>query len=482
MRCRKEWSELKKTYYQCSFTQTAPLRIATGFGEETDSDVMTDRLGLPFIPGTSIAGVLRSLLSAEAGRRLFGDIKPVITESKVLVSDATLSKDAEDENDYRISPRDGVSLEDGGTAKNGAKYDFQTVECSLPYTGILELSQDASLEDQELLEGLLWDITEHGVPFGARTTRGYGAMRAEIRRREFQFPDDLQAWLSFEPTDPAGFGGDPLQEPENTQYVSNAEQLIINMRLIPGMRIELEPGEAKDFRGSFSVRKNTTEPGNGSSQPSPDYSPLTNKDGCPVIPGTSWAGAFRHHMRDITRTAFVNSETDRDAILKATDKLFGVVPKKEHESPKTSQETETKGKQQKQDQRKSAVFFEETEMSGSSTYPITRIAVDRFTSSPRNQGLFTSRVAWGGEGELTIRLPAMAPNDLAAEYPTLLSLFAICINDLNLGLLTVGREGNIGRGIFMVKSIQVNGVDKTEDMFRNDADYICVGGNHHGAE
>ena len=63
-----------KTYYKCELKQSAPLRISNGDNVITDSDLMLDGRGLPQIPGTSIAGVLRSMLSENEAASLFGKI------------------------------------------------------------------------------------------------------------------------------------------------------------------------------------------------------------------------------------------------------------------------------------------------------------------------------------------------------------------------------------------------------------------------
>ena len=63
---------MQKMYYKLTFSQTAPLRISNGDVENTDSDLMLDSRGLPFIPGSSIAGVLRSFVPESEGEELFG--------------------------------------------------------------------------------------------------------------------------------------------------------------------------------------------------------------------------------------------------------------------------------------------------------------------------------------------------------------------------------------------------------------------------
>ena len=49
--------------------------------------------------------------------------------------------------------------------------------------------------------------------------------------------------------------------------------------------------------GSFIVRRYTSDVAVDEDKSGPDYCALENGNGRPVLPGTGWAGAFRHHMR-----------------------------------------------------------------------------------------------------------------------------------------------------------------------------------------
>lgn len=52
-------TKLKKVYYQLKLSQISPLRIGNGENDISDNDLMCDSRGIPFIPGSSMAGVLR---------------------------------------------------------------------------------------------------------------------------------------------------------------------------------------------------------------------------------------------------------------------------------------------------------------------------------------------------------------------------------------------------------------------------------------
>ena len=433
-------------YYQCKFRQAAPLHIGAGESEDSDSDVMTDIRGVPFIPGSGIAGVLRTYLSDKEADWLFGPVwggtgENAIRESRVLVSDAVLPHGVTSDA-YRVSTRDGVGMNDRGTVEQGAKYDFEVVECPEPYVAVIELSDRPEKErpsgiensDSNILERALRAIVRHGVSFGARTTRGYGRMTAEIRRRKFDFPQDLDAWLKFDPMDADNFGGSPLPEGADADILRVEAQL--------------------QMEGSFSVRRYLSrlpEPDDGKTASSvPVYGPMTNQRNRPVIPGASWAGAFRHHMRTLIQ------EAGREELLPELDKLFGVVEQKPN------------GKETVK--LKSRIRFGETEMRETDArkrgeYVVTRVAVERFTGAPRNQGLFSSLVAWGGEGELLIELPADTSPDLRR-------LLAAALNDLHMGLLTAGGESSVGRGVCRIARLTVNDRDVTEKVNACDTEYV----------
>ena len=131
---------MKKIYYLMRFVLRSPLRIGNGMHELSDSDLMLDGRKLPFIPGSSLAGIIRHRSEQICGDksvmdRLFGVIKEsdeskkeiVIMPSAVMIGDAVIRNDAAAENVY-ISGRDGVGLGEWETAQKGAKFDFQIAE------------------------------------------------------------------------------------------------------------------------------------------------------------------------------------------------------------------------------------------------------------------------------------------------------------------------------------------------------------------
>ena len=402
-----------KHYYQLELTQRSPLRIGSGFGEQTDSDVIKDRWERPFIPGTSLAGVLRSEFTSDVADKLLGYVRENgdTRESRLLVSDAVLPGGAK----VRISMRDGVGLNERKTALKGAKYDFEVAEADKPYRAVLELTDESC---QKALEEALFRWVALGTAVGARTTRGYGWMDVSVKDRSFTLPEDLDDWLKFDPFQDDAFAGcDAWSKPE-----SSPSGLTI-------LRAALE------MKGTYSVRMNTSALVKPDEHVTPDMVPMEDRDGKPVIPGTSWAGVFRHHMRALANDLQLDSDT-----MNELETLFGYGGK---------------------EKARSAIRFGETAVKDSSRLVVTRTAIERFTSSAGDRTLYTTEVAEGGTGELTVILPANTA-------PYLKDLLGVALCDLHLGLLGFGGENGVGRGIAKITKLSVNGEDRTEALRKGD--------------
>ncbi len=390
-----------KRYYKIELTQSAPLHLSNGDSQDSDSDLMKDGRNMPFIPGTGLIGALRDLLAKEKKDMLFGWIKGEKQQaSRVIGSDAVLPSDAKEE-DIRLTYRDGVSLDlIRGTAVKGAKYDLETVETKLPYTSVLEWTGREIDESLPILENLISRVVAAGLSLGGKVTRGYGAMQVSAWERTFRFPEDLQAWLIFDPRSKTDKGWTPVQG-------------------------KADEAEFREYEMSFSVagpiavRIYSTAPGKA------DFEMMKNAQGKPVIPGTSWAGAFRHRMHEIARELGLPKE-DAEAL----DAFFGKL---------------------KDGMRRSDISFSETEIQGGEELQITRNALDRFTSSTAMSALFSAGYWYGGQGMLKIRIRKEALKPLFEQ------LLAATIKDLDLGLMTIGGGASTGLGQLRITGLKVDG-------------------------
>ena len=262
---------------------------------------------------------------------------------------------------------------------------------------------------EDVLELMLAGATAEGLAFGGRTTRGYGRMTAEVCKKVFRFPTDLDAWLAFDPDAADAFADADAVAGRETVPQENI--LCVELRMT----------------GSFIVRRYTSDVAVDEDKSGPDYCALENGNGRPVLPGTGWAGAFRHHMRamldEMGGTA--QQKADVNALFGYSDD--GVLKKR------------------------SALAFDETEISGGQAYTLTRNALDRFTAGTASKALYTSCVQQGGQGTLTIRLRRGALDVFQWQ------LLGAALLDLDRGYLTVGGENSVGRGRATITALTLNG-------------------------
>ena len=181
-------------------TVRSPLLIGDGAGETTenfrDIHVLKNRDGKPFIPATSLCGVLRDWLeniSPEQTAKIFGDQNEM--QSSVQLCDIEL------ENSKIIS-RDGVRIDSlTGTGVDGGKYDYEAIDRGA--TGnlrlLINLRQCHSIEDVSKIVARLLKKLQDGIRLGALTSKGFGLVAAEnLTANLYDFRDgkDVIAWLS----------------------------------------------------------------------------------------------------------------------------------------------------------------------------------------------------------------------------------------------------------------------------------------------
>ncbi len=428
---------MKKVYYYLMFKQESPLRIGNGLHEESDSDLMLDGRGLPFIPGTSLAGLFRHkakelgmLESTE--NHLFGIVKNSRDESyqgfdagsSILFGDAVIDCNGSKEN-VKISRRDGVGLNEWGTAKRTSKFDFQIAETDYCFNEVIEWEgndEEYVSEIDQIIEPLIKHYIAEGISVGARTTRGFGKCALSARKKVFNFPEMLNEWSDFNQYESKYFENAEAITGERQNDISNIEILF-------------------KFVSPFAVRVNMAKTELMPDGSVPDSVPLENYKGNPVIPGTAWAGSFRHHMHTLLRDTGVIEGSEK---MQEIDKVFGV----SNNSPLSTGRS-------KLSFCESEIAIQDKETQCTS---MMRTAIDRFTSAPRTAALFTSRVYFGGDGKLTISYDERHVPEAIRE------LLCACICDMHIGFLTVGGESSVGKGRMRIVKLKFNGKDITERM------------------
>ena len=166
----------------------SPLAIGTGATHIlTDSPVATDINGLPFIPATSLAGVIRHALDDDS---LFGFPGADGGEgSKIIFTDAVMiGKDGRavdglgniDFNDdfYRhyanMPVRQHVKMNHRGVAKQSGKFDGQVVYKGTRFVFELEIASET--DNSQALNDIIEKLQSASFRIGGGTRKGYGEL------------------------------------------------------------------------------------------------------------------------------------------------------------------------------------------------------------------------------------------------------------------------------------------------------------------
>ena len=205
--------------YLARFMVEAETPISVGSGEKgisTDRLVAKDANGLPYIPGTSLAGVLRSSFSdLDFTNDVFGFGGEYGTGSRLIVSSAHLVGDdgktvieglkkIDLDSEYyayfkTLPERDHVRITDKGAAAEHAKFDEELVHKGTRFVFELELAGDAN--DMEIWLKLLNALASPVFRIGAGTRKGFGKFKIIInstKNKVFDLAtqDDLTAYLN----------------------------------------------------------------------------------------------------------------------------------------------------------------------------------------------------------------------------------------------------------------------------------------------
>lgn len=399
---------MNRRYFSFDIVLVSSLSLGSGLNENTDSDVLLDSRDKPYIPATSIAGVLASRLGKEDKERLCGKISDngENKQSHVIFYDALYAGESEPV----ISVRNSVHLIDK-VGEDGAKFDFEIVESGVRFRTYIELDDSVSADDEKLFLSQLAALNSGILRFGHKTTRGYGQVRLEnVRRLAF---DDISKWLRFDMYDDDCWTGAETFEPPET----GSDTDIIELEL--------------ELKSALSIRSYTTEVAADGEPTAPDFKYLSLRNGKPVIPGTTWAGVFRD---GVARLLGVNKMTDAKM-----QELFGYV----EQGTKITQ--------------KSKITFSESVFEDG-TYEkklITRNSIDRFSAATNDGALYTELTIYSGKTRLIVTLPKGTDIDLKTA---LLAAFA----DLDNGFIAVGGLTSVGRGLFEIKTLRLNGEDMTD--------------------
>jgi CRISPR/Cas system CSM-associated protein Csm3 (group 7 of RAMP superfamily) len=381
----------------------SPLIIGGGEDEESDIDVIKDKQGNPFIPATSLIGILRHFvtgneINSDELKRFWGYSKEKNTiGSSVSCSDLDLVLNTES----NIVIRDGVKIDNKtGRAEDKGKYDYEVIEPGAEFN--LKLIADYSDDNQKVFArkmfgSIIHYLSNSEISLGAKTNNGLGKVtlsESYVFDYDFNEKKNVIAWLSNKETD-------KIKITERFDIIK--KQFTINAYF--------------DLKTSVIIKSYPTDP------KLPD-SVNIKSGGINVIPGTSIKGAIRSRAEKI-----LNTKSKPEILSK---NLFGFVD--ENDTDSTAIKSKLRIEETTLDNEK---FAEEIQ---------SRIKIDRFTGGTIAGKLFDSMPLFrnkkdGKEKVINIK---MSINDFEDHEAGLLLLV---LKDLWSGDLPLGGEKNVGRGV-----------------------------------
>lgn len=411
----------------------------------SDRPLLRDGEGRPYLPGSTLTGLLRALLTdvdKDAAQALFGANwgDPEGKQARLLLGDARIAR----EGPVPTELRDGVAIEAcSGVAAKNKKYDLELLPVGVRFRlrGQLELFGKPE-QDESLLRGLLRILLalENGqLALGARTRRGFGETRLmagpegywQVEDYRLDTPAGWYSWLGRQLHGPPEDW--PKDWPEDWPKVAPVAYRD-TAALAQYLEMDLPQSTAtRDFNVTLNLKLagSLLVGSEGHDPDQPDRSHLQRlcwQDGVPtlesVLPATSLGGVLRHRCRRIALT-LGGQAGKQDAADRLVGEMFGPAEIRHDEKSWASR-----------------IAIREACIEGGKPLRHTRVRIDPWTGGAVESLLFTEDAQYGGEVRLELRLQA-SNEDWAGPARALLLL---ALRDLAAGELTVGAESGVGRG------------------------------------
>ena len=413
--------------------------VAVGSGDKdiiTDAPVARDCNGLPYIPGTSLMGIIRHSMNQENLKQLLGfQDNEKGKGSRVIISDALLADENGkaldglqdwDDNDYlrhfQVLPvRQHVKITEKGTAAKTGKFDEQVVYAGTRFVfEIEELSVDGT--DTRFKE-MLNIISSPTFRIGGGTRCGFGSMKVvSILSHAYNLTqeDDLQAYIKKTSCLKDGF--------------ELAQEFKPDTNLQEGWTkytLELTPMDFFLFSSGFGDEDADITPVKEERIVWEDGKPRFT-EACTLIPATSVKGTIAHRTayywnkltnRNIDEGTALGCETNPAVI-----QLFGT-------ANNTDESKQTIGN----------VILSDVLLEKTANKVLPHIRIDKFTGGVMDGALFQEKVTIGKGQHVRETLYVKSE---ALQDKTVKEAFEHALSDICSGLLPLGGGVNRGNGIF----------------------------------
>lgn len=424
-----------RTVLRITIEAATPLSVGCGKKNiTTDAVIATDVNGLPYIPGTSLAGVLRHAMAEidmEKTERLFGSQN---LGSELIFSDAVLVGEDGNAIDglctdlestyyqrYKNLPiRQHVRIGHNGTTSNTGKYDGEVVYKGTRFVFDIENISN-EINDNDVLS-LLQKMVNDTFRIGSGTRNGFGAIKiVRAKSMTFDLADRVQmlAYIKHSSSLASSFEGKDISI---DKPVCKCTQYSVTLK--PDDFFMFGAGHGDSDADMTSVHEDVVIWNNGK----PEFCSETI-----LIPATSLKGALAH------RTAYYYNKLQGVYADNITEEEF-----KQHTGDNNLAVRELFGSTTNGITRGNVIFSDIIEQTDILYKVLPHVAIDRFTNAPINGALFQEKVSLAGE----IEFKTVITLTKSIDTPNVVESFEHALQDLCNGLLPLGGGVNRGNGRF----------------------------------
>jgi len=415
------------------------LDSAAHFGGQSDMEgvdmvLIRDKLSdAPKLPGTSLAGALRSHLSDslngyltqehENVSKLFGGSRsddagrqsPCYIFDSISILPASTS----------VEIRDAVRIDSAsGTADDHGKFDMELLPAGTHFPLRIEVlipSEDDEADIISYLLTILMGLEQGEITLGARTTRGLGRCHVSDWRTIRYDLQSSQGWLKWLNSDHIN----PTRDMKSYSEIKEAFSAACSFDIpsTPDERNRIVIDFDLKIKGGLLIRSPGVDPEEA------DLAHIIS-GGYSIVPSSSMAGVLRQRAYRILQLLSGNPVIAR----KWVEGMFG---------PDLCE--------------KDAIAFEsrvrvsENRINGGARLRPNRIRVDRFTGGAMKGALFDEEPHY--KGNFTVRIELRNP--CKGE----LGLLLLLAKDLITGDLPIGGSASVGRG-YVEGTATISGSDK----------------------
>lgn len=434
-----------------------PLVIGSGRKTMlTDAAILKDVNGLPYIPGTSIAGILSHALDEKTKGTFFGvkstskendnDSKGsdiIFSEGKIIdlkgnvIDGISNLSDTDFSNRFkRLPKRNHVCLTDKGVAKNAGKFDEEVIYKGCRFAFDMEMVAKSGDIDsaRSFFDEVLSSLYSSTFRIGGGTRNGFGKMKVhEIKKRTLILSNEceLDKYLNYSSILSSNYADWDSFEKSST----DKGWITYELTLTPNDFFSFGAGFGDKDVDDIQVREEYIE------WKDQNEGVFEEKH---LIPATSLKGAIAH------RVAFYSN-------LKEV-KYAMQIPIEEFDNYSGGMNTAVGllfGYQKdKEDLRRGICIFNDlfVEKDKKKEKVFNHVSIDRFTGGAIDGALFSEKVIDGRDLELKTTIMV---KDTGEEGLTdALECLERALKDIDLGTLTFGGGSGRGHGTFKCSIIK----------------------------